>query len=87
MLKGFLSTLHELFKELDNDDIDLAVKLHQANAALAKLPLELSHVHEQLHSLVMPHFKDLASIVPNQVAYAKCIQLVLRLAPDTDKIL
>ena len=87
MPKGFLATLHELFKELESDEVDLAAKLHQANGALAKLPIELGDVHERLHTLVMPHFKDLTSIVPNQVAYAKCIMLILKLAPDTDKIL
>ena len=53
--------------------------IRQTNVHLAKFPLEIFDVHQKAVSLYSGCFSELHQIVPNEIAYAKAVLIILEL--------
>ena len=66
-----------LMAKLFDTKAPLTERISLANEEVGKVSIDIDATHEQLVKLISAEFKELTQIVPNQVAYAAAVNLLL----------
>ena len=66
-----------LMAKLFDAEAPLTERISLANEEVSKVSIDIDASHEQLVKLISSEFKELIQIIPNQVAYAAAVNLLL----------